>query len=710
MAIRLNTAQAAAVRAGDGPALVLAGAGSGKTRVIIERLAWLVEERGADPRALLAVTFTNRAAGELRERLAARLQVDRVDAWVGTFHAFGLYVLRREMAHLGRAKAFTVFDDGDRIALMRRLVKALPEGMAEVSPREALQWISGYKQRAAAPDFAAAAAAEGAAEKSFRALWTGYHGALLRSQAVDFDDLLLLPVALFEEHEAVLRKYQGRFSHVLVDEYQDTNRAQYLIARALCAAHGNLFVVGDEDQSIYSWRGADINNILDFSKDFPAAEVFRLEQNYRSTKAILDGANAVVSQNTLRLGKTLWTEEEGGGPIRYFAAEDAAAEAQFVAKDILERGLDAAGVAVLFRTNAQARLIEEALLKKGIAYLVVGGVKFYARKEVKDLLCYLRLIANRGDDESFRRIINAPTRGMGKKAMERVEEHAAARGVSLLEALQALEHDETFCARKAGAEFVRMIDDLTIEARSVSVSSLVELLLARVGYRKYVEKQDEKDFRTRIEAVDEFVSACVQEDAAGAKDVMAFLQDLALVSDVDAWERGAAAVTLMTCHGAKGLEFDYVYLIGLEEGLLPFGQDIEAEEMEEERRLCYVAMTRARKELTLCNAASRVLYGREEDRTPSRFVAEAGRERLAHLAVKKPAGGAEAGRPAVGGADASRLKTGTRVRHAKFGTGAVMYTAGAGTKLKARVRFDTGRTALLMVSHAPLEILEGKRR
>ncbi len=712
--MRLNEAQQAAVTASDGPALVLAGAGSGKTRVIIERLAWLVEERGVHPRHLLAVTFTNKAADEMKHRFIGRAGLEAGSAWIGTFHAFGLYLLRREAEVLGMKKSLTVFDDADQLSLMKRLVRDLPEDCEKVSPREALGWVSRLKQRVETPN--PDTPPEDNLERTFRRLWTGYHDTLRRVGAVDFDDLLVLSVELLEQHPEARRRYAGRFRHVLVDEYQDTNRAQYLIARALSSEHGNLFVVGDEDQSIYSWRGADINNILDFANDFPNATVHRLEQNYRSAQPVLEAANALVENNLNRLGKTLWTARKEGESVRFQHAESDEEEARFVADDIVRRQLPPREVAVLYRTNAQARLVEEALRRKGLHYVVLGGVKFYGRKEVKDVLAYLRLLVNPADDESVRRVLNVPPRGIGGVSLQRIEEYASLRGAPLLQTLHEVEMDETLStrARRSAAQFVHLIDDLAIEAKTGPVMDLVRKLLERIEYEDYVRKSDEKDFRDRLDIVHEFISACGQYDQASGKPLLDFLQDLSLMSDVDTWDPDAPAVTLLTCHLAKGLEFNHVYLLGLEQGLLPlFREYDDADDIEEERRLCYVAMTRARDSLTLCAARSRRLYGRvHDDRELSQFVREVGLERLA------PAGGAPEPkkrratvspqrRPA---AEAAAVKTGTRVRHAKFGNGYVMYTQGAGDKLRARIRFDTGRTALLMVKQAPLEILEGRKR
>ena len=606
----LNEMQRKAVTARDGPVLVLAGAGSGKTRVIVERVVWLIREQGVDPRSLLAVTFTNRAAGEMKERVAAHLEVDRVAAWVGTFHAFGLYVLRREMERLGRPKTFTVFDENDQLSLMKRLVRDLPPGQAKVTPRKALGWVSRRKQELGHPDFDTPA--KGTEESVCRELWQRYHDALLRASAVDFDDLLVLLVRLFEEHEDVLGKYQRRYRHVLIDEYQDTNRAQYLIAKHLTAAHRNIFVVGDEDQSIYSWRGAHLRNILDFERDFPGAQVFRLEQNYRSTAPILSAANAVVAHNEDRLGKTLWTAQEQGDAVRFYLAQDAEDEVRFVVEDLEGARFKRRETAVLYRTNAQARVLEEGLRRKAIAYVVVGGIRFYERKEIKDVLCYLRLLVNPADDESVRRVLNVPPRGIGSVTFERFVEYAVRRGVPLFEVLRDIEHDQSVMARAraSAAAFVRLIDDLALEAKSSKVTPLVESLLERTQYRQYVQQSDEKEFRDRIEIVDEFVASCQKFDATRSGGLVEFLQDLSLVSSVDEWAAEEEVVTLMTCHSAKGLEFDSVYLIGLEEGLLPHATALDSDaQLEEERRLCYVAMTRARRKLTLTAAEARNVYG-----------------------------------------------------------------------------------------------------
>ena len=711
--IALNETQLAAVTAPDGPVLVLAGAGSGKTRVIIERMAWLVEERGVPARQLLALTFTNKAAGEMSRRFAHRINLDYVPSFLGTFHSFGLWILRREAHLLDRPRNFMVFDDGDQLSLMKRLVKELPKNFVAVSPRDALGYISRIKQVEPFPDWSEAP--ETPEELTCRELWTRYHDTLKKNASLDFDDLTALTAFLFEQFSEVRDRYRDRFSHILIDEYQDTNRSQYLIARNL-GEKSNLFVVGDEDQSIYSWRGADINNILDFAQDFPNAQVYRLEENYRSTQAILDTANAVVAHNVNRLGKTLFTKQAGGDPVRFFWADDAEAEAAFVAQDLLRRQLPPNHVAIFYRAHTLARLIEEELRKSRIPYTVVGGVKFYSRKEIKDILAYLRLAVNPSDDESLRRVINVPPRGIGNNSQEEFEEYARLRRIPLLQALRECDLNESIStrARHAAAELVDVLDSAARDARIKPVADLVELLLQRIRYRDFVEHSDEKESRNRTDIVNEFIVACKQHDARGEARLEEFLQELALVSDVDTWEDRGDAVTLMSCHCAKGLEFEHAYLIGLEEDLFPMSRfDDEDDGLEEERRLCYVAMTRARKTLTLTGAAIRMLYGvTNKGRRPSRFLKEAGPDRLQLVNALGEARGREKAERAPATLSAApsteALGLGDTIRHARFGRGVVLYVKGAGPKLQARIRFDSGRVAMLVVAQAPIEIL--KRR
>ncbi len=709
--MKLNDAQQKAVTAPDGPALVLAGAGSGKTRVIVERIVWLIQERGVRPREILALTFTNKAADEMKSRIRARLGLEKLDAWVGTFHSFGLFLLRREIERLGRPSSFTIFDDTDQLGLIKRLIKALGERWAPVSPREALSWISRLKQDLETP--ADKPITDDPAEETYRELWTRYHDALERASAVDFDDLIVLPARILTEFPEARDKFRLRYRHILVDEYQDTNRAQYVIARTLAGDGGNLFVVGDEDQGIYSWRGATIGNILDFPREFANTATFRLEQNYRSMKPILDAANSVVAHNQKRLGKNLWTAQEGGERVTFFLAGDAEDEAAYVVDTIAKKGYEPKETAVLFRTNGQARLMEDAMRRKGLPYLMLGGMRFYARKEIKDVLCYLRLALHTHDDESFRRIINVPARGFGSAAMERIEVNARLRGMSLFAALREAveEGDIAVRTRDAAATFLKLIDEAAERAASPGVKAVVDLVLNGTGYRDYVEKSDEKDFRSRLEVLDEFVSACAAFDATDGGTLLEFLNSLSLQADTDDLRPGAPAVTLMTCHSAKGLEYDHVFLIGLEEGLLPHATALDDDdEIEEERRLCYVSMTRARKTLALTAARSRVHYGERGERQVSRFIDEIPEKALDRVDRMDAPASARSAPTTAPSTDASKLIMGVRVRHARFGTGTVMYTSGSGPKASVRIRFDTGMARQFVISMAPLEILEKSRR
>lgn len=719
--MRLNSSQTQAAAHAGGPALVLAGAGSGKTRVIIERMAWLIGEQGLDPRHLLALTFTNKAANEMRTRLAARLGADRVGVWVGTFHSFALFLLRREFDRMNRSRSFTVYDDADQLSLMKLTIAEAGKAAQAKSPREALVWISRRKQ-----DLGVVTPELRQSDPVLCELWERYQAALEHNNAVDFDDLLVFAARLLVDHHEVRAKYQRRFQHVLVDEYQDTNHAQYTIARQLGEGHDNIFVVGDEDQSIYGWRGANIRNILEFERDFPRAQVYRLEQNYRSTAPILESANAVVAHNTQRLGKTLWTEQTGGQPVAFFLAQDGEEEARFVASEIAKSHTvddSIRSVAVLFRTNGQARVIEEAMRQHNLAYVVVGGISFYARKEIKDIIAYLRVIVNSADNISLRRIINVPARGIGSVTLDQIATLAAERNQSVFATLRELEHDTSFSARArtSTGELVHLIDELALQAeRDREVKPLAERLLEETKYRAHIEHAHAEDWKTRIEIVDEFLSACTQYDEDSPQGLLAFLQELALVADIDLLETTAEdqkaagpTVSLMTCHSAKGLEFDRVFLVGLEEGLLPHASTFEdPAEIEEERRLCYVAMTRARKVLTLSGGRRRLLYGKWRDCELSRFVDEIPRNKLTRL----DAGGKTESRPAPrakpvqASAPVDGLKTGARIRHTTFGKGTVLFTKGTGAKARVRIRFDTGRSRDFLVCAAPLEILEGPKR
>src|SRR6266496_2390260 len=651
----LNPEQREAVLHTKGPLLILAGAGSGKTRVITSRIAYLVGDGHAQPHEVLAVTFTNKAAEEMRARGEALLGSDCGRMWVSTFHALCARLLRREAPAIGLSRDFVIYDSSDQLTVVKQALKALHVDESFVQPRAALSRISHAKNRMEAPDAVEANAGWNRRDEHIAKIYAYYLNALKESNALDFDDLLLKTVELFEQSERVRTKYAEQFRFVMVDEYQDTNRPQYLLISRLAGLHRNLCVVGDPDQSIYKWRGADLRNILDFEQDFGEAKIVKLERNYRSTQIILDAASAVISQNRNRKDKHLWTDRKGGARIVYFRGGDELEEADFItrtARTALADDVEAT-VAILYRTNAQSRTIEDALMREGVAYKVVGGVRFYERKEVKDALAYMRLIINPHDDVSLRRVINVPARGIGKGVMEAVEKvapHADADLPLLAAGLQpavsanslwarivrGLE-DRAFPPRAAAslAVFRDLIVTLTDMARREPASIAIGKMLDQSGYVKDLREERSEDAEGRIENLAELVSAAREYESRDPEPSLGgFVDRLSLLSDVDE-EQGAreARIWLMTLHSAKGLEFPVVVLAGLEEGLFPHSRSSDdQEELEEERRLCYVGMTRARARLILTGAARRRVFGEYQASQPSRFIDEVPAELLDRIA------------------------------------------------------------------------------
>src|SRR5213593_1836235 len=643
----LNPEQREAVLHINGPLLILAGAGSGKTRVITSRIAYLVGDGHAQPHEVLAVTFTNKAAEEMRARVEALLGSDCGGMWVSTFHALCARLLRREAPAIGLSRDFVIYDSSDQLTVVKQALKELHIDDSFVQPRAALSRISHAKNRMESPDAVAAGAGWNRRDEHIAKIYAHYLSALKESSALDFDDLLLKTVELFEQSERVRSKYAEQFRFVMVDEYQDTNRPQYILIRRLAEIHRNLCVVGDPDQSIYKWRGADLRNILDFEQDFPEVTIVKLERNYRSTQIILDAASAVIGQNRNRKDKQLWTDRKGGARITYFRGGDELEEADFItrtARTALADDVEAM-VAVLYRTNAQSRTIEDALMREGVAYKVIGGVRFYERKEVKDALAYMRLVINPHDDVSLRRVINVPARGIGKGVMDAVEKIGPASEIDgalpllaagLQPALSANSlwarivrglEDRAFTGRAAAslAAFRDLIVTLTEIARADSVSIAIGKMLDRSGYLQDLRDERNEDAEGRIENLAELVSAAREyESREPEPSLNAFVDRLSLLSDADE-EQGAqnARVWLMTLHSAKGLEFPVVILAGLEEGLFPHSRSSEDEaELEEERRLCYVGMTRARAKLVLTGAARRRVFGEYHASQPSRFIDE----------------------------------------------------------------------------------------
>src|SRR5436190_3810418 len=641
----LNPEQREAVLHVGGPLLILAGAGSGKTRVITSRIAYLVGDGHAQPHGVLAVTFTNKAAEEMRGRVASLLGSDVSGMWVSTFHALCARLLRREAPAIGLSRDFVIYDSSDQLSVVRRALKQLQIDENFIQPRAALSRISGAKNRMEGPEAMAASAAWNRRDEQIVNIYTHYLNALKESNALDFDDLLLKTVDLFEQSERVRRKYSEQFRFVMVDEYQDTNRPQYLLIRRLAEAHRNLCVVGDPDQSIYKWRGADLRNILDFEQDFGETKIVKLERNYRSTQVILDAASAVIGQNRNRKDKRLWTDRKGGARITYFRGGDELEEADFItrtARTALADDVEAM-VAVLYRTNAQSRTIEDALMREGVAYKVIGGVRFYERKEVKDALAYMRLVINPHDDVSLRRVINVPARGIGKAVLDTLEKIAPATdaGLPLLTAglqpavsanslwarlVRGLE-EGAFPSRAAAslAVFRDLLISLTDMARREAVSIAIGKMLDQTGYLQDLHEERSEEAEGRVENLAELVSAAREYESRESEPSLGgFVDRLSLLSDVDE-EQGArdARVWLMTLHSAKGLEFPVVIMAGLEEGLFPHSRSSEdEEELEEERRLCYVGMTRARSRLVLTGAARRRIFGEYQSSEPSRFIDE----------------------------------------------------------------------------------------
>src|SRR6266550_964311 len=636
----LNPEQREAVLHIKGPLLILAGAGSGKTRVITSRIAYLVGEGHAKPEEILAVTFTNKAAEEMRERVAALLGSDCSRMWVSTFHSLCARLLRREAPAIGLSRDFVIYDSSDQLSVVKQALKGLHIDDSFVQPRAALSRISHAKNRMESPDDVAGAASWNRRDEQIAKVYTFYVNALKESNALDFDDLLLKTVDLFEGSEKVRSKYSTQFRFVMVDEYQDTNRPQYLLIRRLAEVHRNLCVVGDPDQSIYKWRGADLRNLLDFEQDFPEARTVKLERNYRSTQIILDAASAVIGQNRNRKDKHLWTDRTGGARIEYFRGGDELEEADFItrtARTALADDVEAT-VAVLYRTNAQSRTIEDALMREGVAYKVVGGVRFYERKEIKDALAYMRLVINPHDDVSLRRVINVPARGIGKGVMDAVDniapaDHAdlpllgtglqpAAAANSLWTRIVRGLDEKTFAGRAAASltAFRDLIVRLTDVARQESVSIAIGKMLDQSGYLQDLRDDRTEDAEGRIENLAELVSAAREFESREPEPTLnGFVDRLSLLSDADE-EAGArdARVWMMTLPSAKGLEFPVVVLAGLEEGLFPHSRSKDdEEELEEERRLCYVGMTRARSRLVLTGAARRRIFGEYQSSEPS---------------------------------------------------------------------------------------------
>lgn len=622
----LNPEQKEAVLTTEGPLLVLAGAGSGKTRVLTYRIAHLIE-KGVPPWAILAITFTNKAAREMRDRVTMLSGEKADDAWVLTFHACCARILRRDIEKLGYKREFVIYDDDDQMTLIKRILKQLDINDKNYPPRSVKSVISDAKNKMLSPEEWYKENADMRSKPYYRA-YQEYENQLKSNNALDFDDLILKTLILLSEHPPVLESYRRKFSYILVDEYQDTNLAQYMLIKLLAGDKKNVCVVGDDDQSIYGWRGADLRNILEFEKDYGGCPVIKLEQNYRSTANILDAANQVIAHNSGRKEKALWTEMDGGDKIRLYHALDERDEAAWVCdgiQSLMRKGLPAGDIAILYRTNAQSRVLEEALVRRGIRYGVYGGLKFYDRKEVKDVIAYLRLLINPDDDVSLRRVINEPRRGIGDSTVDALGAYARENDCSMVNAV--LDADKiSLSARALNAvrAFGDLIVDLTGEMLDLSCADLVEKVLEKTGILKQYENSKDEMDAARVENIKELVAAVVEYDKLNPEEgILGFLENVALVTDTDSLEEKTSVVTLMTLHSAKGLEFPAVFLTGLEENIFPISRAMfDEDQLEEERRLMYVGITRAKKHLFLSHAGNRMLYNARQSNEMSRFVSE----------------------------------------------------------------------------------------
>lgn len=668
---------------------MLAGAGSGKTRVLTHRIAYLLERGLAAPDEVLAITFTNKAAEEMKERVALLVGQQARRMWVSTFHSFCARVLRAHAERLGYRRGFTIYDQGDSIRLVKRCIVELGKDPKRFNPRSFAAQIGAAKNALVGPDDYLRQT-EGYMAENVAEVYGLYQQRLYENNAVDFDDLIMQTVALLELFPEVRERYQERFRYIHVDEYQDTNHAQYRLVNILATKHRNLCVVGDDDQSVYSWRGADIRNILDFERDYPEARVVKLEQNYRSTQTILDAANAVVANNVSRKAKRLWTAGEEGERIRVFAAGDEYAEARFVVSEIrrlLDGGARPSDVAVFYRTNAQSRTLEDVLVREGIPYQVIGGLRFYERAEIKDAIAYLSVIANPADDVSLERISNVPKRGLGATSLGKLQEHARRAGTTLYEALAEPEAAGlSGKARRACEELRRLFEGWRVAAREVGPAELAEAVLEESGYRGELEAERTVEAEQRLDNLEELINAArAYETAEPEPSLEGFLQELALYSEQDALDTGGGSVTLMTLHNAKGLEFPHVFIVGMEEGTFPHARALDEQNLEEERRLCYVGITRAMKSLTLSYARVRSSWGEREPRMPSRFLSE--------IPERFKAGGPSGGWGVFSRRPERReepegtvpFRAGERVRHARFGVGEVVEAGGG----RVVVRFGT---------------------
>ncbi|MDN2453576.1 DNA helicase PcrA [Lactobacillus sp. UCMA15818] len=733
----MNDKQQEAVLCTEGPLLIIAGAGSGKTRVLTHRVAYLIEEKQVNPWNVLAITFTNKAAAEMRERIGNLLEEGANDVWASTFHALCVRILRRDIDKIGYNRAFTITGTSEQRTLVKHILADLNVDIKKFDPRAVLSEISNAKNDLKTPtDYRMNI--QGPFEQVVADVYPEYQKQLENNQAVDFDDLIMLTHRLFKEVPDVLEFYQRKFQYIHVDEYQDTNQAQYELVSLLAKKNHNLCVVGDADQSIYGWRGANMENIMNFEQDYPNTNLVKLEQNYRSTKTILQAANSVIKNNANRKAKELWTQNNEGTKIKYYRGQNANDEAFYVVRNIQkmmrENGCHFNDFAILYRTNAQSRIIEETFIKANIPYKIVGAHKFYDRKEIRDVLAYMQLVTNPQDSLSFERIVNEPKRGIGGTSIERLNDFAQSMGMSLLDAASnAVLANISGKASNALTDFANLIKTLHELRDKLSVTELTERILEKSGYKKVLEDSKTLENQSRLENLEEFLSVTKQFDDSwepedeNSDPFVDFLADLALVSDQDSLVEEADEVTLMTLHAAKGLEFPIVFLMGMEEGIFPLSRSMMDEnELEEERRLAYVGITRAEKELFLTNAFSRMLYGRRQTNPASRFIEEIDPELLqaenqqaantsirrndsrkeypfgqARTQYKMPAGTVEENKGT--GAEKVGWSVGDKVLHKAWGEGTVVKLTGSGEDMELDIAFAGMGIKRLLASFAPIK-------
>lgn len=713
----LNTEQQQAVRHTDGPLLIMAGAGSGKTRVLTHRIAYLIDEKEVPSSNILAITFTNKAAREMKNRVGQLIGPEANAMWVSTFHSMCVRILRRDIERIGYSRNFSIIDGTDQRSVMKQILKNLNLDPKQYDPRAMLNHISNAKNELITPESYAAHTGN-YYEQKVAEIYQAYQKTLRKNQVLDFDDLIMETIHLFQRVPEVLHYYQRRFQYVHVDEYQDTNKAQYSLVKQLANRYQNLCVVGDSDQSIYRWRGADIQNILSFEKDYPNAKVIYLEQNYRSTRSILDAANHVINHNLGRKPKKLWTENDTGNKILYYEGNSEREEALFVTESIQDliasHEFTPQDIAVLYRTNAQSRAVEDMLMKANMNYQVIGGLKFYERKEIKDLLAYLRLITNPDDDISFERVVNVPKRGVGAASVEKLRSYAVKHDLSLFQVIDEVEHTGVSKrAQNALIAFQTFMSQLIRQQDFLTATDMVEQVLEQTNYEEMLKQEKSLEAQSRLENISEFLTVTqdFEKTAEDDKTLVSFLTDLALIADidkVDEEEEQEEAITLMTLHSAKGLEFPVVFLIGMEENIFPHSRSImDEEEMAEERRLAYVGITRAEKRLFLTHANMRTLYGKTNMNPMSRFIEEIPEELVEGLkeqkasmlgdfanqknpqpnTVEKQQPPKQKARKIQTGAAHATWSVGDKALHSKWGTGTIVKVQGEAEDMELDIAF-----------------------